>query len=101
MMTTMRAVPWALVIVALLAVSAVSMPPVAAGLGATVTVTASVAPSLSATFTGPGVVVSANAPWQLTAEVPGGGLHTVVGDPGRGQLVTLPEGATFVDVCLR
>ncbi|MHB1324044.1 MAG: hypothetical protein ACYCXZ_06840 [Coriobacteriia bacterium] len=95
----MRAVPWALVIVALL-VSAVSMPPVAAGLGATVTVTASVAPSLSATFTGPGVVVSANAPWQLTAEVPGGELHTVVGDPGLGQLVTLPEGAAFVDVCL-
>lgn len=56
---------------------------------------------LETTFTDDGVLVRANAAWQLTAEVPGADPVFVTGGSTNGYEVVLPEGATAVAVCLR
>ena len=84
----------------LLALALIATLPGAAGAAAPgqVVVSFAIAPRFTSTFADGSVTVKSNAPWQVTADVPGGGRFVVVGGPTSGQKVDLPEGASGVAV---
>jgi hypothetical protein len=84
------------VLVLLLAASAIV--PAVASPGASVSVSVTVRHALTVTFTESGALVSANGPWTLAAEMPGGDPFVVSGDACAGRLIVVPEGAATVDV---
>lgn len=91
-----------LVLAALVAVLAIALTGAAsAATSGSVYVSASVAPSLSSTFSDNDVVVSGNVSWELSATLPSGEQFVVLGEPTAGDVVHLPEGVTAVDVCAR
>lgn len=87
-------------LVLLLAASAI-VPAAVASPGPSVSVSVTVRRALTVTFAESGVLVSANGPWTLTAEVPGDDPFVVSGDACADRLIVVPEGAAAVDVYLR
>lgn len=93
-----RRIVLAVVVVAIVFASLAAAHAASAG---TVSVNVSVGARLETTFTDTGVIVRSNAPWQLTADVPGEESIIILGGPVNGQSIALPENAEAVCVCIR
>lgn len=96
--TAARRITLAIAVVTIVLASLVAAHVASAG---TVTVSVSVGERLEATFTDTGVIVRSNAPWQLTADVPGEDPILITGGPVNGQNIVLPKNAEAVYVCTR
>lgn len=66
-----------------------------------VTVTVTVRPTITTTFSDGGVLVRSSIPWQLSADVPGSDRVEVSGGPTSGSYIELPEAAYAIEVYAR
>lgn len=62
-------------------------------------ITATVRTTIDVDFADDHLVVKANTPWQVSADLPNGERWTASGGPTGGLQVVLPEGAAGVEVC--
>lgn len=85
--------------VAVLALGITLASPPQVGNGAEVTVSATVAQKISATFSAQGVYVRSNTAWSMEVAPPSGAQPTVIhGGPTAGDFVPLPPGSSVLSL---